>query len=353
MVTMFGPSCYGQTVGCPNPGSISPCTCRQYYVYPTGYEKSIVVDCQRKNLTDAQISVILNTLLVSPGLNPVISILASSNQLTKVPDEISKFPALNIVYLGENQITELPCTDGKSFINNRFATGKIDIYLSNNQITRIPSGAFNFPSASRVGIELVNNKITSIASDSFRFPSATFVAVYLDRNRISVIPDGVFDYPSALEIYIGMSSNQISVIPPNNTFNFRLAKTVYINLSYNYRIASNSFPLDAFNFPSAVDYVSVGLSNTQMSAIPCGAFNYPSLRKVGIDLSFNSIKKIPSCAFIFPSASDVFIHLRYNAVTNVSLGAFNFPSASKVTLFLNNNQISAIPPHTFAQGILV
>lgn len=86
-------------------------------------------------------SVILKILLGGlpiTGISHVIGISASSNQLTKVRDQIAKFPALTSVNLGNNQITEIPSVDGKTFIKSRLSSGA-EICLGNNQITRVLS----------------------------------------------------------------------------------------------------------------------------------------------------------------------------------------------------------------------
>ena len=167
-------------------------------------------------------------------------ISAASNRLKKVPDQISKFPSIFRVDLSVNQITELLCNDGKSFIhNNRLTNGTVVINLAVNEITRIPSGAFNFPFAYSVDLSLHSNKIASIAQDAFFFPSAKSVEIYMVQNKISSIPNGIFNYPAAIYgVYIYLSGS-FEVIS-SAAFNSPLAINVFISLNGNF----NSIPLD-------------------------------------------------------------------------------------------------------------
>jgi len=240
MVMVMSSGCYGQAPDyiCPMPTSISPCTCSQYYNDNSiPISKRIAINCKGKNLTDFQISKVLNSILFSKGLSPVIQISATNNQLTRFPEQISKFTALSIVDLSYNQITEIPCVDGKPFLKNYLANQSVEINLRFNQIARIPSGVFHFPSAFSVSINLSNNRISSIPSDAFRFPYATVVGLYLDYNQIREIPVGVFNYLYVVHFGIYLLGNGISEIPPD-AFNFPLARDVAIYLGGNGGITS-------------------------------------------------------------------------------------------------------------------
>lgn len=342
--------CYGQApdYSCPISKSISPCTCSQYYnVDSIPISNRIVINCKGKNMTDLQMGKVLNGILSSKGLSPVIQISAANNQLTKIPEQVSKFTALSIVDLSQNQITEIPCADGKPLLKNSFANQSIDINLQLNQITRIPSGVFHFSSAFSVIIDLSNNKIASIPSDAFRLPSTTLVYIILGYNQISAIPDGVFNFRSALYAFIFLVGNKISEIPPGS-FNLPLVKDVSIYLRSNEGITT--MPSGVFNFPLASDRVVIDISMNNIQEIPCGTFNYPTTSSVFLFLHTNQIKTISVASFNFPSATRVHIALSSNLITTIPPGVFHFPSATEVTLGLGYNQISTIPPDTFAQG---
>ena len=150
MVMISTPSCYAQapsTITCPKSASISPCACKQYIGngFPA-FNNSIKIDCKGKNLGDSQISRVLNAFL-APGLSPIKEISASYNQITKVPKEVSKFPALLLVDFGSNRISEIPYNNGKPFIKNDPSTNEfIWISFVGNQIRHINSfGRLSFP----------------------------------------------------------------------------------------------------------------------------------------------------------------------------------------------------------------
>lgn len=335
---------------CPSPTSISPCACIPFTGYRQSINNGIKIGCAGKNLTDFQISRVLNAFL-APGLSLVQEISAPLNQLTKVPNQVSKFIALQVVDFSSNKITEIPDDDGKPFFNNRYPNDtafSIKISLRNNLIRRVPSGSFCFPSAFKVEIYLTDNKIASVRSNDFRFPAAVVVDLRLDSNQISVFPDGIFSYPTAIDLRLSLGGNQVKAVPSAAVFNFPSARSVSIMLDSN-KITSIS--KDSFNFTFNVgDTVYIDLSRNGITTIPCGAFNYPSLESVYVHLHYNQIKTVPSCTFNFPSAKYGGVGLSNNLITNISPGVFNFPSGVNMGVSLSYNQISALPPDTFAQG---
>lgn len=349
IIVMFTPSCFGQGVNCPNSLSISPCSCQKFInYYFTTYGEGITINCARANLSDLQMSRILDNLF-APGVSPVVEIVASLNQLTKVPKQISKFPVLSKLNLNSNRISEIQCEDGKPILSARFSNNEIaiEIYLNNNQITRIPSGVFNIPSAkANVQLFLTDNRITSISLNAFVFPSSPDIRIYLSRNQLSDLPAGVFNFPNTLQnVEIQLESNQFKTIP-SAAFNFPVPKYSRVNLSSN---KITSIQVNAFSFMSATYSQTINLSRNNITTIPCGTFN--SLpNDVSIILSYNQITAVPSCAFIYPSSSAIKIYLENNIITNIAPGAFNFASADSILIALDDNQISVIPPYTFAQG---
>ena len=162
---------------CPSADAISPCSCKGNYL-----GDGVQLDCQSKELTDTQLSNILDAFLPC-GISPLVSLSANINNLTRVPSQILKMNALAVVD------------------------------FSNNKITSIPSGAFSSPSAQWVYIALRYNQIPSIPSDAFNYPSATTLYIGLQANLIQSIPSGIFKYPSATTVSIVLNSNQITAIP--------------------------------------------------------------------------------------------------------------------------------------------
>ena len=130
MTSMIG--VHGAVI-CPSASSISPCTCSASSIDPNG----LYLNCRGSGLSDSAMSSILDVLLNSNGTSPVVRLDASYNNLTEIPSQISKLNSIQ----------------------------QISLYF--NQITSIPSGAFNFPSATSVSIDLYDNQITSIAPNTF------------------------------------------------------------------------------------------------------------------------------------------------------------------------------------------
>jgi len=280
---------------CPSVTSIAPCFCLSNAEYAT----RILVDCGQRSLNDLQFSSILDKFL-APGLSPVFEIRAHGNQLTKVPSQISKFPALSSVSFRDNRITAIPYGNGTAFLKNNITNAKIEIRLEMNQISSIPSGAFNFPFASSVSVILSNLNISN-----------------------AVFPNGAFNFPSASgQIVVALSFNRITAIPSSTVFNFPLASNVEIDFTFN-----------------------------KITSIPCSSqFNFPLANTVRISLDANRISTVPSCAFNFPTATMLYVSLGSNLITTISPGAFNFPSSIYAHLSFYNNSISTIPPNTFSQG---
>ena len=349
---MIQSSCNAQSPSsliCPSPTSISPCSCIKFTGYtPSSISIGIKIACAGNNLSDSQMSSVLNTFL-APGLSPVQEISAPFNLLTKVPKQVSKFSALSVVDFGNNRISEIQFDDGKPFLTNRFKDARIQISLGSNQIKNIPSGVFHLPFAYFVNINLTDNKIAFVPSNAFRFASAPVVEIALGSNQISVFPDGILNYPFAETISIGLGHNQIKTIPSAAVFNLPLIMYVFIDLNSN-KIAS--IERGAFAFVNGnPKWLNIDLSKNSMTTIPCGTFNYPLIPYlIDINLSYNQITAVSLCSFYLPSVRILILGLNNNLITAISPGSFNFPLAEMITISLSNNQISVIHFNTFILG---
>ena len=120
------------SVICPTADAYAPCDCHEY-VSASG---AITIDCALKNLTDSKMSDILKVFLTTPSISPVFEIDLSSNQLTRIPNEIRSFTQLEEVYLDSNPIESIESND----LN---ISGRYPSYLSiGNQLKTIAPGAF-------------------------------------------------------------------------------------------------------------------------------------------------------------------------------------------------------------------
>jgi len=94
----------------------------------------------------------------------------------------------------------------------------------------------------------------------------------------------------------------------------------------NYQITS--IPSDAFHFSAATD-IKQNFGGTKISTFPTGFFHHFSAEFAIIHLNYMPILTIPS--FYYPSASYVDIHLNSNSeITSIPSGVFNFPTARQI-----------------------
>jgi Leucine-rich repeat (LRR) protein len=79
-----------------------------------------------------------NIISLFPVTTPIVEIDLSGNLLTRVPSNLTQFPQIKTVSLASNNITSLASGD-LSFKQNTF---KLFLNVSNNQITSIAPNAF-------------------------------------------------------------------------------------------------------------------------------------------------------------------------------------------------------------------
>ena len=186
-------------VGCPSSTSISPCTCDTVYYNNT--LNGLSINCEFQNLTDSQLSNVLDVFLSPQYVSPVFRIKAYQNKLTRVPSQISHFKAAYTIDFSNNQITNISSFSGTIAPSNSM----INIILTGNKITSIPSGIFNCASAASCFIELSSNNITSIPANAFIFPQTNSLmtnGLSLYNNQISTIAPGAFQGILSLHIHL-------------------------------------------------------------------------------------------------------------------------------------------------------
>jgi hypothetical protein len=117
---------------CPPPGEIAPCSCTDL-----GSEGLVIqLNCYNMQLDDEMASQILDKMISWPRVSPLRRLDFSSNQLTRIPTQLPKFPMLNYVSLDGNQIASI---DTKAF---DLETTFTSLTLNNNPITSVKEGAF-------------------------------------------------------------------------------------------------------------------------------------------------------------------------------------------------------------------
>ena len=180
-------------LGCPPSASISPCFCSTSQLSRALPE--LYINCYNLNLTDLQLSNVLNVFLSPQFISPVVSISASQNQLTYVPSQITKFTSLTNLDLSKNLIANISSLIGMNF---NPSTTSISLNLNYNKITNIPAGIFKYPNAASIFVGLVSNQISNISPDSFIFSSTILnnVNIVLSENKITAFFSSFFYYMS-------------------------------------------------------------------------------------------------------------------------------------------------------------
>jgi len=189
---MWSESVRGQK-GCPTATAISPCTCSV-----NNDQQSISVNCiGLNNFTNSALDQVM-TALVSPGVASLTSFqMEKTPNITKIPaDVMSKFPNLTWTYFSQNQITQIPV----GIFNYSNPTNTIVVGVSQNSIANVPSGAFNFaPNAAlrHIQIEIANNQIPmNVSANAFNFPMNGPLpqnTLYLYNSQIQTIAPGAFN----------------------------------------------------------------------------------------------------------------------------------------------------------------
>ena len=170
----------GQVV-CPEPAAYSPCDCTKY----TGSEEFLfttsTLDCSNRNLNDSNLNEILNAFTSNPLVSPINRLVLYSNQLTRVPEQITQLRWLTFVNLNANQI---PSVKLAAF---NFTTEKLNIIdLSENDISNIKPAAFQ-------GIAI--NQITIfhfIATFNISGIYINYSKIFLDKNKLTRFESDVF-----------------------------------------------------------------------------------------------------------------------------------------------------------------
>lgn len=125
------------------------------------------------------------------------------------------------------------------------------------------------------------------------------------------------DSRQCLNLSLGI--NQISVLP-DGIFNYPSITSVYIYLYGNKHKATPSFAV--FQFHSA-DIVYIYLGGNRIASITCQSqINFPQATDVVISFGLDKITTVPSCAFNFPSTTSVNLYSSNNLITTIFL---NFP----------------------------
>lgn len=122
-----------QEIRCPTALRILPCQCSED---PFGGGGTSQLHCYRRNVEDQTLSDILDVFLTTPLLSPLTRLDAFRKRLTKIPEQLTRFPRLDSVQLDNNDIHH---------ISSGAFNFKVDMFILNlhgNQLATIEPGAF-------------------------------------------------------------------------------------------------------------------------------------------------------------------------------------------------------------------
>lgn len=192
-----------------------------------------------------------------------------NNRIRKIDQRVlEKLPSLVFLYLGRNQLEEVPSALPRNLEQLR---------LSENQISRIPPGVFS-QLEKLLLLDLHNNKLSDgvFKPDTFR-GLKNLMQLNLGNNILRKMPPKV---PTAIhQLYL--DSNRIETIPNNYFKSF--PNLAFIRLNYN-KLSDRGLPKNSFNISNLL---VLQLAHNKISSVP--AINS---RLEHLYLNNNSIEKI-------------------------------------------------------------
>ena len=122
-------------VVCPPAADYAPCTCDEFLPSKPG---TINLNCYFDiQLTDSQVSGVLDALLATPGVSPVRALsLQFTQQLTQVPSQTKSFNQLDTFYIFGSSIT----ADLNATVIWRGSSGIIAIFFRSFDMGRCEAG---------------------------------------------------------------------------------------------------------------------------------------------------------------------------------------------------------------------
>ena len=120
---------------CPPPETYAPCYCGPNFKKPNTIQLSCF-EFQSLNLTDSEVSDILDVFVTTPDISPMIIFDAHTNQLTRIPSQIKLLNDLISINFYKNSITSVESGTFKFNDKGWF------LDLGANKLTTIPPGTF-------------------------------------------------------------------------------------------------------------------------------------------------------------------------------------------------------------------
>ena len=154
----------------------------------------------------------------------IIILNLHNNNLTSLPESISKLTNLQILDLSENRITELPSSIGKltNLVNLNLSENKITklpsfigkltqlmtLDLGVNQLTKLPPQIGNLTKLLTLSLDY--NKLKSLPPQIGNLERLT--SLYLDNNKLESLPDEIGRLPNLQYLHVENNPN-LRIIP--------------------------------------------------------------------------------------------------------------------------------------------
>ena len=191
--------------------------------YSIGTDDSLIMLLSNRNLTDLEGLDTLSIKNRSIADFNTLELFLRNNQLTSLPEEISKLTNLQTLSLSNNQLTSLPEEISKltnlqelSLSNNQLKsvpeeisklTNLWELHLSSNQLTSLPDSIGNLKQLGRLNIS--ENKLTSLPTNAANLTNLR--GLFLNNNNLAALPNFICNFNYL--IHLNVSNNQLTSLP--------------------------------------------------------------------------------------------------------------------------------------------
>ena len=226
----------------------------------------------------------------------IIHVSLRNNALTSVNGDAFNLLATQSVYLGlgKNQITSISGDFNLTATNA--TTGKVELDLSNNQLTSLSAATFYMSGPYKVFLELEFNSLTSVTADRITLKGTRYIGLDLSYNQLT-------------SVKLAPDSN-----PP---LSYRQILYLYSNK------LTGTIDCNDLGINSGVALLYLDVNSNQISGAKCGA-NTPldSAQVVIMDWSYNSFTSLLAGSFNFAGNSyRLFLNDQNTAFTSIAPGA--------------------------------
>lgn len=166
---------------------------------------------------------------VPPGcfrlMNQLMLLNLGTNLLTKVPDDIRSMSSLQVLYLDDNQVSEVGCEE---FSNT---SALVELYLSANRITSLHQCSFENLENLQI-LDLSDNLLWTIEG-VFSSGPAKLQFLDLSSNSVSLYDNGYFSRLGSLE-HLDVSSDKVHRVMAEAFHGLHRLKSLHVTIPLDY-----------------------------------------------------------------------------------------------------------------------